>query len=105
MNGLISPDRWCGTLVHTGVAQGDVAVSVELCRHAPPPGARPPRAGQDWEEVVEVHRARSDGELQVAADYTQRGRELAAGIDRVADVREDLLRSVMCASEWVGRCS
>jgi hypothetical protein len=32
------------------------------------------------------------GDLQVAADYTQHGQELAAGIDRVADFREDLLR-------------
>ncbi|XVQ11203.1 hypothetical protein ACQP1W_01120 [Spirillospora sp. CA-255316] len=63
-NGLITPSSAsCGAIVHTGIAGGRVAVSVELHDAAPPVGAP---SWEHWEEIAEVTVESETGQLTVA---------------------------------------
>ncbi len=50
-NGLITPAQEGGAIIHTGIANGCVAVSVELRDEAAPLGVP---SWQEWEEIGEV---------------------------------------------------
>lgn len=63
-NGLITAAPEGGAIVHTGIATGDVAVSVELRDEAAPPGVP---SWREWEEIAEITVQAPTGQLRVWA--------------------------------------
>ncbi|WP_344939494.1 hypothetical protein [Actinomadura miaoliensis] len=111
-NGLITPDPPWGAVIYTGIATGAVAVSVELRRQAPPPGAP---SWDEWEEVAEVTVEAPVGQLRVYALMEDppdlppltiagpgtyrvrvhaRGRDIAYDLSLVDEIVEDYLIQV-----------
>ncbi|GAA2102822.1 hypothetical protein [Actinomadura alba] len=63
-NGLITPSPPCGAVIYTGIADGNVAVEVQVHQQEPPPGVPPL---EEWEDIAEVTVQAPTGQLMVCA--------------------------------------